>query len=146
MVAAPLGYESEFRKLISDSSVIIVTGGALRSQSVANALRALPENIKYVLVHDAARAFAPKELTERVLSELRAGEKAVVPALSVVDTIKVVDSLGYVVATPDRATLRAIQTPLGNLTLCPLLSFVSSVYSLGKNKKIYIRHFYKWLS
>lgn len=113
VVAAPLGYESEFRKLISDSSVIIVTGGALRSQSVANALRALPENIKYVLVHDAARAFAPKELTERVLSELRAGEKAVVPALSVVDTIKVVDSLGYVVATPDRATLRAIQTPQG---------------------------------
>jgi 2-C-methyl-D-erythritol 4-phosphate cytidylyltransferase len=48
-----------------------------------------------------------------VLSELRAGEKAVVPALNVVDTIKVVDSSGYVVATPDRANLRAMQTPQG---------------------------------
>jgi 2-C-methyl-D-erythritol 4-phosphate cytidylyltransferase len=113
VIAAAVGYESEFRKLLNDSSVKIVAGGALRSQSVANALRVLPENTKYVLVHDAARAFAPKGLAERVLSELRAGEKAVVPALNVVDTIKVVDSSGYVVATPDRANLRAMQTPQG---------------------------------
>jgi 2-C-methyl-D-erythritol 4-phosphate cytidylyltransferase len=113
VIAAPAGFEGEFRKVLSDPSVIIVAGGALRSQSVANALRVLPDQINYVLIHDAARSFAPKELAERVLIELRAGEKAVVPALDVVDTIKVVDSTGYVVATPDRETLRAIQTPQG---------------------------------
>lgn len=113
VVAAPVGYEAQFRTLLNDPSIIVVAGGALRSQSVANALQALPENINYVLVHDAARPFAPKELAERVLGELRAGEKAVVPALDVVDTIKVVDAKGYVVATPDRANLRAIQTPQG---------------------------------
>lgn len=113
VIAAPAGFEGEFRKVLSDPSVIIVAGGALRSQSVANALRVLPDQINYVLIHDAARPFAPKELAERVLTELRAGEKAVVPALDVVDTIKVIDSTGYVVATPDRATLRAIQTPQG---------------------------------
>jgi 2-C-methyl-D-erythritol 4-phosphate cytidylyltransferase len=113
VIAAPAGFEGEFRKVLSDPSVIIVAGGALRSQSVANALRVLPDQINYVLIHDAARPFAPKELAERVLTELRAGEKAVVPALDVVDTIKVVDSTGYVVATPDRETLRAIQTPQG---------------------------------
>ena len=38
---------------------------------------------------------------------------AVVPALSVADTIKAVDPSGEVVETIDRSTLRAIQTPQG---------------------------------
>ena len=33
------------------------------------------------------------------------------PAVPVTDTIKVVDAAGAVVATPDRATLVAVQTP-----------------------------------
>ena len=36
-----------------------------------------------------------------------------IPALDVVDTIKVVDSESYVINTPDRTSLRAIQTPQG---------------------------------
>ena len=35
------------------------------------------------------------------------------PALPVTDTVKSVDIMGAVVGTPDRATLRAIQTPQG---------------------------------
>jgi 2-C-methyl-D-erythritol 4-phosphate cytidylyltransferase len=38
---------------------------------------------------------------------------AVVPVLPVVDTVKVVDADGLVVSTPDRATLRIVQTPQG---------------------------------
>lgn len=113
VIAAPVGYEDQMRKLISADSVKVVAGGSLRSQSVANALKAIPDQIRYVLVHDAARAFAPTVLAEQVLSELIAGQEAVIPAVDVIDTIKVIDSKGFVTATPDRKTLRAIQTPQG---------------------------------
>ena len=42
-----------------------------------------------------------------------AGAPAVVPGLPVVDTMKVVDADGLVVHTPDRSSVRAIQTPQG---------------------------------
>ena len=113
VIAAPVGYEDQMRKLFSADSVKVVAGGSLRSQSVANALKAIPDQIRYVLVHDAARAFAPTVLAEQVLAELIAGQEAVIPAVDVIDTIKVIDSKGFVTATPDRKTLRAIQTPQG---------------------------------
>lgn len=113
VVAAPTGFEEVFRKLLSSSSVVVVSGGQVRSQSVANALKAIPAEFKYVLVHDAARAFAPLAVAERVINQLSAGEDAVIPAIDVVDTIKVVDKSDYVLDTPDRKILRAIQTPQG---------------------------------
>lgn len=113
VIAAPVGYEEQMRKLFSDSSVVVVSGGSIRSQSVANALTVIPAEFQYILVHDAARAFAPTLLAEQVLTELIAGQKAVVPALDVIDTIKVVDAHGFVLDTPDRNSLRAVQTPQG---------------------------------
>jgi 2-C-methyl-D-erythritol 4-phosphate cytidylyltransferase/2-C-methyl-D-erythritol 2,4-cyclodiphosphate synthase len=77
------------------------------------ALKSLSPSTKYVLVHDAARALATSELAQRVLHGLTSGESAVIPALSVVDTIKEVDRDGYVRSTPDRSILRAVQTPQG---------------------------------
>jgi 2-C-methyl-D-erythritol 4-phosphate cytidylyltransferase/2-C-methyl-D-erythritol 2,4-cyclodiphosphate synthase len=47
------------------------------------------------------------------LAELKGGELAVIPALAVVDTIKEVDEKGYVRNTPNRASLKAVQTPQG---------------------------------
>ena len=41
------------------------------------------------------------------------GEQAVIPALDVIDTIKEVDSKGYVRNTPERSSLKAVQTPQG---------------------------------
>ncbi|MDI6627609.1 MAG: 2-C-methyl-D-erythritol 4-phosphate cytidylyltransferase, partial [Rhodococcus sp. (in: high G+C Gram-positive bacteria)] len=38
---------------------------------------------------------------------------AVIPVLPVVDTVKEVDIMGAVVGTPDRASLRSVQTPQG---------------------------------
>jgi 2-C-methyl-D-erythritol 4-phosphate cytidylyltransferase/2-C-methyl-D-erythritol 2,4-cyclodiphosphate synthase len=76
-------------------------------------LKSLSPSTKYVLVHDAARALATSELAQRVLHGLTSGESAVIPALSVVDTIKEVDRDGYVRSTPDRSILRAVQTPQG---------------------------------
>ncbi|MET7768129.1 2-C-methyl-D-erythritol 4-phosphate cytidylyltransferase [Nocardia sp. NPDC005366] len=92
--------------------VHVVVGGAERTDSVRAGIAAAPE-ASYFLVHDAARALTPPRLIAEVAAELRAGHPAVVPALPVVDTIKSVDALGAVTGTPNRAALRAIQTPQG---------------------------------
>jgi len=90
VITAPAGYEDQFRAIVGDSATVI-TGGVLRSDSVNVALKSLSPSTKYVLVHDAARALATSELAERVLHGLTSGESAVIPTLSVVDTIKEVD-------------------------------------------------------
>ncbi|MFF5031556.1 2-C-methyl-D-erythritol 4-phosphate cytidylyltransferase [Nocardia salmonicida] len=92
--------------------VQVVVGGAERTDSVRAGIAAAPDAAFY-LVHDAARALTPPELIARVAAELQAGSQAVVPALPVVDTVKSVDDAGIVTGTPDRAHLRAIQTPQG---------------------------------
>ncbi len=112
VITAPAGYEEQFRQIVGESAKVI-TGGVLRSDSVNLALNALSPSVKYVLVHDAARALATQDLASRVLQDLKSGAPAVIPALNVVDTIKEVDRDGYVRSTPDRAALRAVQTPQG---------------------------------
>lgn len=117
VVAAPVGSVSAVRRALVDEvgEVIleVVEGGPTRQQSVALALAAAPDAYPIILVHDAARAFAPPALIERVAAAVRAGHPAVVPALPVVDTIKQVDESGHVVATLDRSVLHAAQTPQG---------------------------------
>jgi 2-C-methyl-D-erythritol 4-phosphate cytidylyltransferase/2-C-methyl-D-erythritol 2,4-cyclodiphosphate synthase len=110
IVTAPTGFEKQISELLGDG-IVVVTGGATRSASVRNGLAVATGD--YVLVHDAARALASTDLATRVIAQLHNGEVAVVPALAVVDTIKVTNSDGFVVSTPDRATLVSIQTPQG---------------------------------
>jgi 2-C-methyl-D-erythritol 4-phosphate cytidylyltransferase/2-C-methyl-D-erythritol 2,4-cyclodiphosphate synthase len=112
IVAAPVGFEAEFRKILGDA-VTVVTGGSTRTKSVKIALESIAPEIEFVLVHDAARPLASGELGKRVIDALAAGDVAVIPALSVSDTIKEVDAANYVVSTPNRERLRAVQTPQG---------------------------------
>jgi len=98
-----------------DVCMDVVAGGADRSASVAAGLAALGPDDGIVLVHDVARALAPADLFGRVIRAVRAGHPAVVPGLAVTDTVKVVDAQGRVLATPDRTSLRGIQTPQGFL-------------------------------
>jgi 2-C-methyl-D-erythritol 4-phosphate cytidylyltransferase/2-C-methyl-D-erythritol 2,4-cyclodiphosphate synthase len=112
IVTAPAGFEDKFKELLGDQ-VTVITGGVLRSDSIRIALAKIPSNYEYVLVHDAARAIASTDLAKNIVAELAKGEQAVIPALDVVDTIKEVDASGYVRSTPDRSTLRAVQTPQG---------------------------------
>ena len=112
IVAAPAGYEEKFREILGDV-VTVVTGGSTRTKSVKIALESIDSEIEYVLVHDAARPLASGELGKRVIAALAAGDVAVIPALNVADTIKEVDAANYVVSTPNRERLRAVQTPQG---------------------------------
>lgn len=111
VVAVPPGRSDE-AKLAFGGEVLIVAGGADRTESVSLALAAVGD-ADYVLVHDAARALTPPSLVARVVRALEAGHSAVVPGLPVADTIKAVDSNGAVLGTPERAGLRAVQTPQG---------------------------------
>lgn len=112
VIAAPSGFESQFRSLFGESAKI-VTGGATRGASIARALEVVSHEVDYILVHDAARALASTELASRVIASLEEGEVAVIPALAVIDTIKSINGDGYVTVTPDRSYLRAVQTPQG---------------------------------
>ncbi|WP_029108313.1 2-C-methyl-D-erythritol 4-phosphate cytidylyltransferase [Mycobacterium sp. URHD0025] len=90
----------------------VVAGGPDRTASVGLALAAAGDP-DFILVHDAARALTPPTLIARVVAALAAGHAAVVPGLPLADTIKAVDANGAVLGTPERAGLRAVQTPQG---------------------------------
>jgi len=112
IVTAPASHLSQFQSLLGDA-VTVVVGGQTRSESVRAGLAAVSSDIKYVLIHDAARALATTDLANRILSALQNGEVAVIPGLPQVDTVKSVGGNGYVTSTPNRADLRNIQTPQG---------------------------------
>jgi 2-C-methyl-D-erythritol 4-phosphate cytidylyltransferase len=120
VVAAPPGATEEVRLVLEvvlsgpgRPVVVVVDGGATRQDSVAHGLAALPPDADVVLVHDAARAFVPVDVVERVVAAVRAGAPAVVPVVAVTDTVRAVDADGVALATPDRTGLRAVQTPQG---------------------------------
>ncbi|MGO9156300.1 2-C-methyl-D-erythritol 4-phosphate cytidylyltransferase [Mycobacterium sp.] len=118
VVAVPADRVEQAEQLLGERATV-VAGGANRIESVGRALAALSKAFKaadFVLVHDAARALTPPGLIMRVVDALRAGNSAVVPALRVSDTIKAVDANGVVLGTPERAGLRAVQTPQGFAT------------------------------
>ena len=87
----------------------VVVGGDSREKSVNLGLNALSAKCKLVAVQDGARPFASWQLIDRVV---RAANSygAAAPAIAVKDTIKEVRG-GLVANTPDRSSLRAVQTP-----------------------------------
>jgi 2-C-methyl-D-erythritol 4-phosphate cytidylyltransferase / 2-C-methyl-D-erythritol 2,4-cyclodiphosphate synthase len=89
-------------------------GGDTRQQSVHLGLEALARRNgprpDIVLIHDGARPFSSPDLIARAVSHARL-HGAAVPGCTVTDTIKQVKSGGAIVGTPDRSTLRAVQTP-----------------------------------
>ncbi|MDD6883445.1 MAG: 2-C-methyl-D-erythritol 2,4-cyclodiphosphate synthase [Eubacteriales bacterium] len=85
-------------------------GGETRQQSVYNGLKALPEDVDIVAIHDAARPFAAKALFETAVASARRHGSGVI-STPVSDTIKRIDPESGIVSTVDRETLRAVQTP-----------------------------------
>jgi len=104
--------EDARRRLIRSRAALcdVVAGGRRRQDSVAAGIRALPA-CGIVLVHDVARPCVSPELIRRVIRGTRRWG-ACVPAVPVADTVKRREN-GRVVATLDRASLVAAQTPQG---------------------------------
>lgn len=95
--------------------VLFCKGGAMRQDSVYNALCTVPKTAQYVLIHDSARPFFTAKLITCLIEKLEAGSKAVIPSLPVTDTVKefaVNQKLERIVTdTPNRNFLRTVQTP-----------------------------------
>lgn len=92
-----------------DKVKAVVAGGKSRQESVWLGLNALSKDVKLAAIHDGARPLITNAVIDRTV---RAAHTygAAAPAVPVKDTIKMVKS-GLVMATPDRANLRAVQTP-----------------------------------
>ena len=115
VVLAP-GEETEGDRLVNSGAAdVAVIGGSERADSVRAALAVIDEDAAVIVVHDAARPLASGELHQAVVAAVHAGADAAIPGLAVTDTIKQTthDEQGrsVVLATPDRSTLVAVQTP-----------------------------------
>jgi 2-C-methyl-D-erythritol 4-phosphate cytidylyltransferase len=120
VVVAPADAVADVRSLLGNhglpeaKDIRVVAGGDTRQESVRLGLAALPEDVDVVLVHDAARPLVPVEMVDAVAAAVRDGAPAVVPGLPLVDTVKRIDpGTDFVTGTPERALLRAVQTPQG---------------------------------
>ncbi|MGV3710288.1 MAG: 2-C-methyl-D-erythritol 4-phosphate cytidylyltransferase [Gemmatimonas sp.] len=90
--------------------LLVSVGGRERQESVWNGIEDMPEEVRYIVVHDAARPLVTDETIERVIARAREGSGAIA-ALPVVDTLKEVDDAGNIVRTVPRSGLWRAQTP-----------------------------------
>lgn len=115
IISQPVDYEAIntiLESLNLSKPVHLIKGGATRTESVYNGLKALPPEAQQVLIHDGARCLATPGLFDRCALEVRSCA-GLIAAIPVKDTIKVVDSSGIITSTPDRKNLWAAQTPQG---------------------------------
>ncbi|KQO80984.1 bifunctional 2-C-methyl-D-erythritol 4-phosphate cytidylyltransferase/2-C-methyl-D-erythritol 2,4-cyclodiphosphate synthase [Rhizobium sp. Leaf262] len=98
-------------RLNAGDRIVSVNGGATRQQSVLAGLEALSrDDVTHVMIHDAVRPFIDGELLQRIKEALLQGEKAVLPAVPVADTLKR-GTDGFVGETVSRDALYSAQTP-----------------------------------
>ena len=92
-----------------DKVTTVVAGGSSRQESVSLGMNALSDKCELAAIQDGARPLVTWQLINRVVRAAHAYHAAI-PVIPVKDTIKVCNS-SLVVSTPDRSTLRAVQTP-----------------------------------
>ena len=92
-----------------DKVTTVVAGGSSRQESVSLGMNALSDKCELAAIQDGARPLVTWQLIDRVVRAAHAYHAAI-PVIPVKDTIKVCNS-SLVVSTPDRSTLRAVQTP-----------------------------------
>jgi 2-C-methyl-D-erythritol 4-phosphate cytidylyltransferase len=108
-------HEKAYRRAMTAAAhqkpVLIVPGGATRSDSVRRGLRALDRDTGIIMVHDAVRPLvAARMITDGIRAAVAAG--AAVAAVPVKATLKECDPVtGRVCSTLDRARIWEVQTP-----------------------------------
>lgn len=94
-------------KFALDCPQTLVEGGFTRFHSVKNALAKVPDG-SIVFIHDGVRPFVSAALIREMASMMQHGQRALVPAIPVVDTLK---SKNQEEPDPDRSRIVAVQTP-----------------------------------
>ena len=94
----------------------VVKGGDSRQESVAAALREVPNDTEIVLVHDAVRPFVTTEQIARVIEEARRCQAGIL-GIAALDTVKEVkraslpEDVALITATVPRERVVLAQTP-----------------------------------
>ncbi len=107
--------DSDRIKAIADACGVtklsaVTEGGSCRAESVRNGILAASTGAEYFAIHDGARPLiTPGDIALAVNTAFETG--AATLGTPVTDTIKVADADNVIVSTPDRSTLRAVQTP-----------------------------------
>jgi 2-C-methyl-D-erythritol 4-phosphate cytidylyltransferase len=96
--------------------VRLVRGGDSRQDSVAQALREVPEDTEIVLVHDAVRPFVTVDQITRVIEEARKCKAAIlgIPAMDTVKEVKrasLPEDVALIIGTIPRERVVLAQTP-----------------------------------
>lgn len=118
VITVPADAIERFRDALpaaSDDRCLVVAGGEARADSVIAGLWALTgaghDDDTLVLVHDAARPAVSAALVDAIVTAAGAGgERAVVPVVPIIDSLKSVRG-GRVVAPVEREEVGAAQTP-----------------------------------
>jgi 2-C-methyl-D-erythritol 4-phosphate cytidylyltransferase len=114
VVVGAAGDLPALRRLIRDRQLTkvaaVVEGGAERQESVYAGIKALSGGIRRVVIHDGARPLLSLNAFERFLTAA-SGSEAAIMAIELKDTVKRIDATGWVVETPPRQYMRAVQTP-----------------------------------
>ncbi|MDE2060645.1 MAG: 2-C-methyl-D-erythritol 4-phosphate cytidylyltransferase [candidate division NC10 bacterium] len=114
IIVVPPGEELRGREALELAGVNVETevvpGGQTRQDSVYNGLQRAKAETDLVLIHDGVRPFVSREV---VLATIEAAKEAgaAVVAVPIIDTIKRVDTNGFVIETLQRGQLWSIQTP-----------------------------------
>ncbi|MDR1034654.1 MAG: 2-C-methyl-D-erythritol 2,4-cyclodiphosphate synthase [Holosporales bacterium] len=99
-------YDGIFREYSDRRILPPICGGLSRFDSVRRGLNHLAEHApEYVLIHDAARAFCPSSMIERILEAVRPEARAVVPVIKSADSVRVAGK------AVDRSHVDLVQTP-----------------------------------
>lgn len=91
-----------------DKVTAVIEGGKERYDSVYQGL--LCCNSDYVLIHDGARPFISTDLIASIIEQVRI-HKACLIGTPVKETIKIVDTKGFIKETPERNLIWSAQTP-----------------------------------
>lgn len=102
--------ENVLEKFYWNKPFKIVKGGEERQYSVYNGISVVDKDCEIVAIHDGARPLVTKEI---IMEAIKAAYlyKAAAVGVPVKDTIKVADEDNFILDTPDRRYLWAIQTP-----------------------------------
>ena len=108
--------EERIRKENLKQPVRLIKGGDSRQESVAEALKLVPDDTELVLVHDAVRPFVAPEHVTRVIEEARRCRAAIVgiPAMDTVKEVKrasLPEDVALITATVPRERVVLAQTP-----------------------------------
>jgi 2-C-methyl-D-erythritol 4-phosphate cytidylyltransferase len=117
VIASHFDYIDDIKQLVQSENLTkvksVVVGGKHRQDSVWSGINEIVKfDVDILLIHDAVRPFVSNKIISNVIQAVKEYEVAI-PAVAPKDTIKISDNEGFIITTPDRNILFAVQTPQG---------------------------------